>query len=655
MKISLIMRLPNPCFILLLLAFTVQAQDVTSQPCVGIDPGNVTSHLDSGNGDDCVGMSATVRFLETIKYHSRLERLFPECTSAAFDTDGDGYGWENEESCLVAIGDLEERALRSIPDSLINESMLLSPVLQGSHLQESLSEEALLPQDTLLQERGTREKVNVCEVTSLASLQSCLSNASTIGGLDIKTDLVCTGGQCCTQNSALMSLNGISNFTIHGNNHLITRESGQKQCSLLDIRNANDIVVENWFLDDSIKTPGCLVAERCPRMVHILNSSDITLDNVHVSNGKAYNVYVDGVEKFSFLNSSIANAGILGLYVGHGDNYSSDVAITDSVFTDIQTNAIALLGVAGNKTNVIRNNSFFRNHRHGHWEVAEKYGIGTTGGGQLYIARADNVLVESNIILDGYCDNCFISGSNRTGIHGLELGEPNRVSISNIAIKDNTIGNNDGVGIYLNQGNIIDSSIEISGNTLFNNTESVQQKLTNDGATVGLNDERSTRHFESFESSAVPGNDFQISHQCAPNSTVGRICNGESLHGSCAVHLTLGTGICENAAVSLESKWYQLLAGQKTAVSGWLIRNSDGGDNERNGDWCVEFANADSVLVRAVCRAITSVDETQQGYVGLPLIDLIPPAGSTQARWIVRNKSSVVPLIIDDIKITGVR
>lgn len=500
-----------------------------------------------------------------------------------------------------------------------------------------------------------RDKVNTCEVTSLASLRECVSNAASYGGLDIKSDLSCSDGNCCEQNSALLTLRGVNGFTIHGNSHLIKRESGQRQCGLLEVTDSENFVVENWYMDDDVSVPGCNVGDNCPRMVNVRDSKNVTFDHVNISNGKGYNIYINGVEKFVFQNSALINSGVLGLYVGHGDNYSSEVVIENSQFVDIQTNAIALLGVAGSTTNVVRNNTFLRNHRHGHWDVAPKFGTGTTGGGQVYIARASNVLIEGNIILDGYCDNCYVSGGNRTGIHGIELGEPNRASLSNIEIRNNTIGNHDGSGIYLNEGNVIDSSIRISNNVLFNNTDSVQKKLYDNGATIGANDQRSTSYFESFENADVPGNDFSVSSFCAAASTVSRVCSGETLHGNCAVTLNLDGESCGDANVALESSWYQLVAGENTAASGWVISRVGSESNSTQlGDWCLEFSDDSGVVTGIECRAILANDSTAQSIYGLPSIDIEPPAGSTRVRWVARNRSSN-PMGIDDLKLTGVR
>jgi len=496
-----------------------------------------------------------------------------------------------------------------------------------------------------------REKVNACEVTSLESLKDCIANASSYGGLDIKADLSCSGDGCCTGSSALIALDGISNFTIHGNSHLFTRTSGQRQCRLVDVRQANNLIIENWYLDDDVTVPPCHTSDRCPRMVNFRDSRNIVLDNFHVSNGKAYTVYTDGVEKFSFINSSISNSGVLGLYVGHTENFTSGVTISNSVFTDIQTNAIALLGVSGSETNVITNNMFLRNHWHGHWPVRAKFGTGTTPGGQLYIARAKNVLVEGNTILDGYCDNCYVSSGNRTGVHGIELGEPNKSSLSNVLIKNNTIGNNDAGGIYLNEGNQINSSIKIEDNVLINNRSSLS-KISDNGGTVQNNDERSMDHFESFEDTTIPGGNFTVSRSCADNSTVEKNCKSETLFGECAVQLTLENTFCPNASISLQSNWFSLVSGKKITASGWQAKNTSGNSGAVSGNWCLEFSDANGEITGMSC---SEIEAPQLRFSGLPSLDVQPPTGSTHVRWIATNNQSDTNMTIDDIKMSGVR
>ncbi|MFT4729341.1 MAG: polygalacturonase, partial [Granulosicoccus sp.] len=247
-------------------------------------------------------------------------------------------------------------------------------------------------------------------------------------------------------------------------------------CSLLDITQSRNVILNNWTLDDDVTVAACVVAEECPRMLHIRSSSDVTLSEMNIRNGKSYVIYVQQVNGFNFLNSSLTNSGVLGLYVGHDGKASTNVRIQHSTFNDNQTNALALLGVSGSSLtdNIISNNTFRRNHWRGQWAVAARFGTGFTGGGQVYIAQASGLTVSDNLIEDGYCENCFIQQRMGSGVSGIELAIPGRNSVTNTLITNNVVNNHDAWGIFVNQGSSLGGSVVISNNQLRNNTVGVK-------------------------------------------------------------------------------------------------------------------------------------------------------------------------------------
>ena len=486
----------------------------------------------------------------------------------------------------------------------------------------------------------------LCDVDSLSSLQMCMSNATNFAGIKLTSDLSCSGSDCCRSGAPLIDIRNLEDFYIEGQGHQLLRGDNQKQCSAINVNASQNIHIRNLTLDEDINDEGCFVGQNCPRTINVLNSSDVVMDNIHVLNSKAYSVYTNGVDTFRFINSSIRNAGILGLYVGHADNYSSNVLIENSEFIDIQTNAIALLGVAGANTNIVRNNKLLRNHWSGHWEVAPQFGTGKTGGGQLYIARANNVQITDNIISDGYCVNCLVTDFNRSSIHGIELGEPNRPSISNVTVESNLISNNDSTGIFLNANSPIDSSIVVRNNTFINNSFSVHNRLADTNATIDNNDERATAIFESFESPDALVNEFTVVEHCATSSSATRSCDSHNRHGQCALTLQLGTPNCMDANVSIFSDWHPIVENQLVSTSGWL---RDGA-----GDWCIEFSDIDRDVIGTTCEPITPNLAAAQGFIGAPILDVSPAPGSHFARLLIRNRSQQ-PMIVDDVKISGVR
>ena len=197
------------------------------------------------------------------------------------------------------------------------------------------------------------------------------------------------------------------------------------------------------------------------------DAADITLSEVTVRHSKGYAIYVRGTDGFRFEDSTLEHSGVLGLYIGHEDDDSRNISITRSRFSDNSTNALALLGVTGPA--VITDNLFERNHAVGQWPVAPQFGTGFTGGGQVYLARASDVHMENNRVVDGFCSNCYFHGRLGTGVTGIELGKPGERTVSNILITGNVIENNDAFAVAANVTTPIDNSIRVTNNQLRGN------------------------------------------------------------------------------------------------------------------------------------------------------------------------------------------
>ncbi len=286
-----------------------------------------------------------------------------------------------------------------------------------------------------------------CLAGDTDSLSRCANDADRYDTIRLTRDI--------TTESLCMTLDGVQGLTFDGNGHTVTRTANQRSCSVLDIVNSGDIKITNAVFDDDARDAPCAVADKCARMFHVRYSNDVVMDNVTIQNGKRYVIYTQSVDGFTFTNSVLSNSGVLGLYVGHGSTPSTNIEISYSEFYDNSTNAVALLGA--NKA-LIKDNVFRRNHNRGQWPVSPQYGVGMTGGGQLYIARAMDVEITGNEITDGSCANCL------GGIHGIELSEPFKSdSVANVSITDNVINNNTGSAIYTNGGASVANLVK-SGN-----------------------------------------------------------------------------------------------------------------------------------------------------------------------------------------------
>jgi hypothetical protein len=283
---------------------------------------------------------------------------------------------------------------------------------------------------------------NSCTAGTADELRSCVSAG---GSVSITADI--TVSSC----PAVIDVQGKTGVTINGNGHTILRTSVHRQCSLVDVRNSSNVSINDLTLDDDSRVRACVVGDNCPRMVHVRDSSRVSFDSVDIANGKGYVVYTSAVRGFTFKDGSLHNSGVLGMYIGHGSTPSTDVVISGSMFTGNSTNALAVLGASNVQ---ITGNTFLRNHNRGQWPVAPQFGYGMTGGGQVYIARASNVLIEGNTITDGSCSNC------RGGIHGIELSEPNKTdSVRDVTITGNEIARNTGQPIYTNAGSRVDGLV----------------------------------------------------------------------------------------------------------------------------------------------------------------------------------------------------
>lgn len=481
-----------------------------------------------------------------------------------------------------------------------------------------------------------------CIARDINGLIACVRNANSYQRIDITKDLSCTDN-CCPDSGALLKFNSVRNLEIVGHGHRLLRTKNQRQCSLLDINNASNISVSDLHLDDDQRVGGCQVAENCPRMVHVRDSSNISFADTHISHGKGYAFYVQGTNGFRFERSSLHNSGVLGMYIGHGNDASSNVQITQSTFSDNQTNGLALLGVTGasQTDNLVADNVFLRNHRMGQWAVEPRYGSGFTGGGQLYVAQASNVTIRNNLIKDGYCENCFVQRVNRSGVSGIELGRPNQQSVSNIVVSNNTILNLDGFGISQNANSNLTGNVSVRDNKLLNTTSGEQLQ----GANKSGNRIQNTQHFDSFEQASDLGGRFQSDVSCSSSGSVSRQCSAETRFGQCAVQLKLGAADCDNPQASLVGPKSNINAGQVAVISGWV--------QSPVGRWCVHFRDSSGNLLSEQCRNLSdSGSSTVQSYVGMPTIEAAAPNGSASVQLYVQHNQANTTMRLDDLKLS---
>ena len=205
---------------------------------------------------------------------------------------------------------------------------------------------------------------------------------------------------------------------------------------------------------------------KCPNTVFINTSADVRLDNVHIYFGKGYVVRAWHTNGFAFVRSSLAESGIIGLYVGHFKfGPSKNIVIADSVIARSRTNGIALVGAyatdAADPVLVI-DNVLNANHWHGLWPVRGVKG-GIAAGGQLLVADGADIRINGNIEADAICEKCK-PARTATAIEIADQAAPPG-GVRGLTIDHNWLLNGVGVAIYQNPG-MMASGIAVDHNRL---------------------------------------------------------------------------------------------------------------------------------------------------------------------------------------------
>jgi len=313
-------------------------------------------------------------------------------------------------------------------------------------------------------------------------LNAIIATASGAGGLTechLEQDVDLSG-------SSVTVINAISDLHIYGNGFKFFRTANQLAERMFFIADSTNIKFFNVGFDDNRDEVKDVLPVNYRATIHIVTCDDIEFDYCSLMYAKGYAMWVQATDGFNFTNSELGYAGVLGLYVGHDTTPSQNFTIENNYFHDNATNAVAIRGCIG--TNFIRYNTFVRNHIWGSFDVAPEFGSGTTGGGQLYLDRGQNIDVSFNTIADGYCLNGFRHvefGRSVRDVAGIELSGNYGPSVLlvDVSITFNTISNNNAYGIHNNANSTLDATTVIENNTLLGNAIA----LAVDDATIGFN------------------------------------------------------------------------------------------------------------------------------------------------------------------------
>lgn len=457
----------------------------------------------------------------------------------------------------------------------------------------------------------------VCIAGDLNQLKACAGNLSSYDGISLSAEMECNGTDCCGSNSgAVVSINGLSGKFLEGNGHRIHRTASQRVCPVVAISQSSGITVRNIVLDEALEAPPCTPTDNCSATIDVSGSSSVTLDYVDVRYGKAYVIHAWGVNGFVVQNSSVLDAGIIGIYVGHDDwAPSRKIGIYNSSIIASRTNGIAIESANGDQDgdNAIVGNVIQGNHWHGLWQDSAG---GIYPGGQVYLAMANHLIVKDNSIGNGFCDNCV-----HNTIGGVELGDsghPN--SVRSIQFVNNLIYNQSGPAAYVNAGVAIDGSISFTGNRSVSNGYG----LTVPNAALSNNINVPVRVSMDWEQPGSWPAGWSTWQQCSSGAQIVRWCpgSGEAMEGNCALRVMTSTTSCNDGwqGIWTQGAYQKVSPGTTVYLSGWRRNGS------LSGKVCLTFQNASGTEIGMTCSEFGPV--AQWRYQGIPIVQAVAPAGT---------------------------
>ena len=481
----------------------------------------------------------------------------------------------------------------------------------------------------------------VCDASTVAQLKACASNIGAVSTIRFDNDISCSGGDCCGPGAsrALIDITGTSGKTIDGGGHTLTRNDNQRTCPAVHISTSSNITLSALGIEEGTAQPPCDPTDNCAATVDIEGAQNVTLDRLAIDNGKAYVVRAWGVDGFTVTGSSITNAGIIGLYVGH---YlyapSRRVNIQNSTIYGTRTNAIAIEGISGDANNpsTISGNDIYGNHWHGLWPTP----LGTMNpGGQLDVVVANNLTIQNNRIGNGHCDNC-----NTDSIGGIELG--NGLStpsdpLNPVAITNNFFYNNSGSAVYANQGTPVGSGLSIANNIAVNNVSNIDVP----GSQQAANTLKSALFKVDWESASAWPADWSSWQTCPGAPTAQRWCpgSGQTANGQCVARMTSAQCGAANQ-LWMQGSYNVIGPGQRVYASAW-VRNGGA-----TGSACLVFVSTTYVELGTACKPIQP--SGTWSYKGTESLEAYTPAGTGYVALRFGLLSDNSSMDVDDIRIT---
>jgi hypothetical protein len=294
-----------------------------------------------------------------------------------------------------------------------------------------------------------------CNIYDMASLQNCVAQGLAVDTYSFQSDVACWGTDCCT----MLNVSHRSGVTIQGNGRLIARRSQQKVCPAILVNYSSNVSINSLQIDEDEAAARCLGDEACPGTIEIRNSENVTLESVGVYHAKKVGVGANDTDGFVLNNSTISNAGVLGVFVGdqaESGKPARNISVKNSVISHTGVNGVTFWNVtapSGGGDNYITNNIIDNNHYVGGY-YTPTFSPYFNNGGQLFIKAAQWTYVANNLIANGGCDSCrgfSPLGGHYSGIPAIEVGPG---TLSYTRFHANRVRNSNGPFIFANSASV---------------------------------------------------------------------------------------------------------------------------------------------------------------------------------------------------------
>lgn len=299
--------------------------------------------------------------------------------------------------------------------------------------------------------RPENSSCTAVDVSGWIECKNKMSNGA-IKKIIIEKDINCSKADDCS-----LSVSDKNDLTITSNNNVkIVRNSGFGR-ALIQFTNVKNGEISNVNFIEPINNPIQLSKGAqevnseckdynyaCDSLIKIDKSSNVSVKNVKIINGKLFGLSLYDNESILVEDSEISNSWWFGIWGGA----NKKLIIKKTKFLNNRSNG-ALLDFKNAVEVKIVDSLFSGNHHATAFHVCEGGGAPCPGGQIDFVNHVQNLTVENNVFENGKMSGEFPEDINHNWVSAIEF-EPHAQNIQNVVIKNNIIKNNTGSSFFVN-------------------------------------------------------------------------------------------------------------------------------------------------------------------------------------------------------------